>query len=123
MRANACADILTSPVKALVEGANTVSCGNDFTVWLCDGKLHAAGNPQYGQLGDGSDHEYNAKDSEWVVIKVLLVTCLQQAATNTVAGYWLPGAECMLGGQWLARPQFKLLLQSTAGMCLQSAQP
>jgi hypothetical protein len=25
----------------------------------------SAGNPQYGQLGDGSDHMYNAKDSEW----------------------------------------------------------
>jgi hypothetical protein len=27
-------------------------------------QVYAAGNPQYGQLGDGSDHAYNAKDSE-----------------------------------------------------------
>lgn len=32
-------------------------------MWLCDGKLFAAGNPQCGQLGDGSDHSLNVKDS------------------------------------------------------------
>lgn len=31
-------------------------------MWLCEGKLHSAGLPQYGQLGHGSDGEYNAKD-------------------------------------------------------------
>lgn len=32
-------------------------------MWLCDGRLFAAGNPQSGQLGDGSDHSLNVKDS------------------------------------------------------------
>ena len=57
------ADLQLSPVKALVAAATAVSCGVDFTVWIADGKAMAAGNPQYGQLGDGSDHAYNSKDS------------------------------------------------------------
>ena len=40
-----------------------VACGNDFTLWLCKQRIWSAGNPQYGQLGHGTDHEYNAKDS------------------------------------------------------------
>lgn len=57
-------DLQLAPVKARVEGVASVSCGADFTVWLSrKGEVWAAGNPQYGQLGDGSDHVYNAKDS------------------------------------------------------------
>ncbi|MEW5307892.1 MAG: hypothetical protein WDW38_007738 [Sanguina aurantia] len=56
-------ELMTSPVKALVVKASTVSCGTDFTVWLCSGTVFSAGSGQYGQLGDGSDHSYNAKDS------------------------------------------------------------
>jgi hypothetical protein len=33
---------------------------------VCYVQVYAAGNPQYGQLGGGSDHSYNAKDSEWL---------------------------------------------------------
>jgi hypothetical protein len=40
-----------------------VSCGVDFTIWIANGKAMGAGSPQYGQLGDGTDHAYNAKDS------------------------------------------------------------
>lgn len=54
-----------SPVKALVVKASTVSCGTDFTVWLCSGTVFSAGSGQFGQLGDGSDHSYNAKDCEF----------------------------------------------------------
>ena len=56
------AELLLSPVKALVSGCTMVACGAEFTMWLCEGKLFSAGNPQYGQLGHGTDHEYNAKD-------------------------------------------------------------
>ncbi|KAK9917811.1 hypothetical protein WJX75_008519 [Coccomyxa subellipsoidea] len=56
-------ELLLSPVKALVSGCTMVACGAEFTMWLCEGKLYSAGNPQYGQLGHGTDHEYNAKDS------------------------------------------------------------
>lgn len=54
-----------SPVKALVSSATSVACGADFTMWLSSAAgagIVAAGLPQYGQLGDGSDHEYNAKE-------------------------------------------------------------
>jgi hypothetical protein len=32
-------------------------------MWITDGQLYSAGCPQYGQLGHGSTHEYNTKDS------------------------------------------------------------
>jgi alpha-tubulin suppressor-like RCC1 family protein len=32
-------------------------------MWLSEGKLYAAGSPQHGMLGDGSDHSCNVKDS------------------------------------------------------------
>eukprot|EP00879_Flechtneria_rotunda_P014497 GHRR01015149.1.p1 GENE.GHRR01015149.1~~GHRR01015149.1.p1 ORF type:complete len:445 (+),score=126.49 GHRR01015149.1:103-1437(+) len=61
---NAPEDLQLAPIKALVEGAANVSCGVDFTAWLTkDGKVLTAGNPQYGQLGHGTNHEYNAKDT------------------------------------------------------------
>lgn len=56
-------EVVLSPSKCVVEGCTAVSCGIDFSVFLCNGKVYAAGNPQYGQLGDGSDHVYNAKDT------------------------------------------------------------
>jgi alpha-tubulin suppressor-like RCC1 family protein len=52
------------PVKAQIEGVTAVSAGMDFTMWLCSGRVWSAGYPQYGQLGDGSDHMFNASDSE-----------------------------------------------------------
>lgn len=61
----AAAELLLSPVKALVAGCSAVAAGAEFTVWLCEGKLYSAGCPQYGQLGHGTDHEYNAKDCAW----------------------------------------------------------
>ncbi|KAI8900764.1 regulator of chromosome condensation 1/beta-lactamase-inhibitor protein II [Globomyces pollinis-pini] len=37
----------------------SASCGIDFTIVLTeDGKLFGFGSPQFGQLGDGSDHSY-----------------------------------------------------------------
>ena len=53
---------MKAPVQAQVQNASQVSCGVDFTVWLCKGQLYSAGNPQYGQLGHGTDHEHNTKD-------------------------------------------------------------
>ena len=57
-----CADLILSPAKAAVSGATAVAAGMDFTVWLCGGRVWSAGNPQFGQLGHGTDHEYNASD-------------------------------------------------------------
>jgi alpha-tubulin suppressor-like RCC1 family protein len=47
----------------LISNCNKVACGAEFTMWLSDGKLYAAGSPQHGMLGDGSDHSCNVKDS------------------------------------------------------------
>ncbi|GAX75806.1 hypothetical protein CEUSTIGMA_g3249.t1 [Chlamydomonas eustigma] len=61
-------DLQLSPVKCIVSEAIAVAAGADFTVWIAGGKALAAGNPQYGQLGDGSDHAYNSKDSSICII-------------------------------------------------------
>jgi alpha-tubulin suppressor-like RCC1 family protein len=64
-------DLQLSPVKCLVSEATAVAAGADFTGWIAGGKVMAAGNPQYGQLGDGSDHAYNSKDCEEMMIATL----------------------------------------------------
>lgn len=53
---------MKTPVLAKIRHASKVACGIDFTIWLCKGQLYSAGNPQHGQLGHGTDHEYNAKE-------------------------------------------------------------
>ncbi|KAG8377892.1 hypothetical protein BUALT_Bualt08G0080800 [Buddleja alternifolia] len=56
----------SSPVRCLVSEVKTAVCGGDFTVWLTStegSSILTAGLPQYGQLGHGSDNEYNTKDS------------------------------------------------------------
>ncbi|KAK1325497.1 hypothetical protein QJS10_CPA01g02284 [Acorus calamus] len=59
-------EIEPSPVPCLVSEVTNVVCGGDFTVWLTSvegSSIMTAGLPQYGQLGHGTDNEYNAKDS------------------------------------------------------------
>uniref|UniRef100_A0A0D9WAS1 Uncharacterized protein n=1 Tax=Leersia perrieri TaxID=77586 RepID=A0A0D9WAS1_9ORYZ len=59
-------EIETSPVPCLVTEATNAICGADFTVWLSSvegSSILTAGLPQYGQLGHGTDNEYNVKDS------------------------------------------------------------
>lgn len=59
-------EIEASPVRCLVSEVKTTSCGGDFTVWLSSAEgasILTAGLPQYGQLGHGTDNEYNTKDS------------------------------------------------------------
>lgn len=54
-----------SPVPTLVQNATDVACGADFTMWLTSSEkasIMSAGLPQYGQLGHGTDNEYNAKE-------------------------------------------------------------
>lgn len=55
-----------SPVRCLITDVKDVSCGADFTVWLSSiegASILTAGHPQYGQLGHGTDNEYNMKES------------------------------------------------------------
>ena len=41
-----------------------VACGAEFTLFVTkDGALYACGNPQYGQLGIGTDGQYNSSGS------------------------------------------------------------
>lgn len=50
-------------VKALVEGVADAKCGAEFTLWRTrEGRVFSAGLPQYGQLGHGTDEEYNAAE-------------------------------------------------------------
>ena len=59
-------DVRTLPVQcAGITGVTAVSCGAEFTAWICgeDGGVFTAGLPQYGQLGHGTDHEYNTAAS------------------------------------------------------------
>ncbi|KAL1343911.1 uncharacterized protein [Arachis hypogaea] len=59
-------EIESSPVRCLVSEVNYTTCGGDFTVWLSSvegSSILTAGLPQYGQLGHGTDNEYNSKDS------------------------------------------------------------
>ncbi|CAK7346251.1 unnamed protein product [Dovyalis caffra] len=69
----------SSPVRCHVSDVKTTACGADFTVWLSSAEgasililadwhnvllvSRSAGLPQYGQLGHGTDNEYNTKDS------------------------------------------------------------
>ena len=64
-------DLQLSPVQSLVLDATAVSCGVDFTIWIAGGKAMGAGSPQFGQLGDGSDHAYNAKDSSICMVNII----------------------------------------------------
>ncbi|KAH9693256.1 regulator of chromosome condensation (RCC1) family protein [Citrus sinensis] len=59
-------EIEPSPVRCLVSEVTATACGADFTVWLSSvegASILNAGLPQYGQLGHGTDNEYNTKDS------------------------------------------------------------
>lgn len=58
-------EIESSPVRCQVSDVKGVACGGEFTVWLSSGQgssILTAGLPQYGQLGHGTDNEYNSKD-------------------------------------------------------------
>ncbi|WOK98092.1 protein RCC2 [Canna indica] len=58
-------EIEPSPVMCLVSQATNAACGADFTVWLSSvegSSILTAGLPQYGQLGHGTNNEYNSKD-------------------------------------------------------------
>ncbi|XP_010533651.1 PREDICTED: protein RCC2 homolog [Tarenaya hassleriana] len=59
-------EVEPSPVQCLVSDVSNTACGADFTVWLSStegASILTAGLPQYGQLGHGTDNEYNMKDS------------------------------------------------------------
>ncbi|ESQ34808.1 hypothetical protein EUTSA_v10007331mg [Eutrema salsugineum] len=60
-------EVESSPLPCLVsDEVTSIACGSDFTVWLSStegASILTAGLPQYGQLGHGTDNEFNMKDS------------------------------------------------------------
>jgi len=52
-----------NPAKVIVPEVTDCKCGAEFTMWIAkDGGLFSAGLPQYGQLGHGTDEEFNAAE-------------------------------------------------------------
>lgn len=90
------AELLKAPVLAKISESSQVSCGVDFTVWLCKGQLYSAGNPQYGQLGHGTDHEYNAKDCKQAAPSILLLMKWQRQKVSGSLMHELRWAVCQM---------------------------
>ena len=83
---------VADPKKCVtIADCSKVSCGAEFTMFLCKGKLYAAGNPQNGQLGDGSDHSLNVKDSSIKIMHEpqgvpIMVPHIPDEVTNVACG-------------------------------------
>ncbi|KAH7845457.1 hypothetical protein Vadar_002341 [Vaccinium darrowii] len=59
-------EVESSPIRCLVSEVRNAACGADFSVWLTSTEgtsILTAGLPQYGQLGHGTDNEYNTRNS------------------------------------------------------------
>lgn len=59
-------EIESSPIRCHVSDVKHTACGADFSVWLTStegASIMTCGLPQYGQLGHGTDNEYNTKES------------------------------------------------------------
>ena len=68
-------DLRPAPVQCTgVSGATArAPAAPKFTAWICGdgGAVYTAGLPQYGQLGHGTDHEYNMASSS---VKIAVTT-------------------------------------------------
>ncbi|GJN26139.1 hypothetical protein PR202_gb14047 [Eleusine coracana subsp. coracana] len=87
-------EIESSPVPCLVAEATNAVCGADFTVWLSSvegSSILTAGLPQYGQLGHGTDNEYNAKDSS---VKLQYDPQPRPRAISTLSGKTIVKVAC-----------------------------
>ncbi|CAI0435822.1 unnamed protein product [Linum tenue] len=87
-------EIESSPVRCLVSDVKTTACGADFTVWLSSAQgatILTAGLPQYGQLGHGTDNEYNTKDSS---VRLAYEAQPQPKAIAALAGETIVKVAC-----------------------------
>ncbi|XP_061350767.1 uncharacterized protein LOC133295891 [Gastrolobium bilobum] len=87
-------EIESSPVRCLVSEVIYTTCGGDFTVWLSStegASILTAGLPQYGQLGHGTDNEYNSKDSS---VKLVYEAQPKPRAIATFAGETIVKVAC-----------------------------
>ncbi|KAK6938922.1 Regulator of chromosome condensation, RCC1 [Dillenia turbinata] len=83
-----------SPVRCHVSEVKEVACGADFTVWLTSvegASILTAGLPQYGQLGHGTDNEYNTKDSS---VKLVYEPQPRPRAIASLAGETIVKVAC-----------------------------
>ena len=94
-------------MKSVISNATAVSAGAEFTVWLCEGgKLLTAGLPQYGQLGHGEDHQYNASDSsvkmvfEAQPVPRIIRALEDKVVTRVACGNNHTVCVCADGGVW-----------------------
>ncbi|KAI4336809.1 hypothetical protein L6164_015289 [Bauhinia variegata] len=87
-------EIESSPVRSAVSEVKNTACGGDFTVWLSSiegASILTAGLPQYGQLGHGTDNEYNSKDSS---VKLVYEAQPRPRAITTLAGETVVKVAC-----------------------------
>lgn len=99
-------DAILTPQKCQIYNASRVCCGAEFTIWLCDGALFSAGLPQYGQLGHGTDNQYNASDSsvkmvfEPQPVPTKIQALAEKKVTQLACGHNHSIAVCSDGGVW-----------------------
>ncbi|XVF35992.1 hypothetical protein REPUB_Repub19eG0019800 [Reevesia pubescens] len=87
-------EIESSPVRCLVSQVTNTACGAEFTVWLSSvegASILTAGLPQYGQLGHGTDNEYNSKDSS---VKLVYEAQPRPRAIATLSGETIVKVAC-----------------------------
>ncbi|KAF5740828.1 regulator of chromosome condensation family protein [Tripterygium wilfordii] len=87
-------EIESSPVRCLASEVKNTACGSDFTVWLSSvegSSILTAGLPQYGQLGHGTDNEYNMKDSS---VRLVYEAQPRPKAIGSLAGETIVKVAC-----------------------------
>ncbi|KAL0704642.1 hypothetical protein Bca4012_071067 [Brassica carinata] len=96
------AEVESSPLPCVVSDQVTdIACGAEFTVWLKEplycmvslifGLVLTAGLPQYGQLGHGTDNEFNMKDSS---VKLAYEAQPRPKAMASLAGETIVKVAC-----------------------------
>ncbi|KAL8524029.1 hypothetical protein ACS0TY_013841 [Phlomoides rotata] len=83
-----------SPVRCQASEVKSAVCGAEFTVWLTfveGSSILTAGLPQWGQLGHGSNNEYNTKDSS---VKLAYEAQPRPKAIASLAGETIVKAAC-----------------------------
>ncbi|KAG6557008.1 hypothetical protein Mapa_001424 [Marchantia paleacea] len=82
------------PVRCLVTEVKQVYCGAEFTLWLSSvtgASILSAGLPQYGQLGHGTDNEYNSKEGS---VRLVYEPQPRPRAIASLAGKNITKAAC-----------------------------
>ncbi|PKU81951.1 Ultraviolet-B receptor UVR8 [Dendrobium catenatum] len=87
-------EIEAFPVASLVSEVTKAACGADFTAWLSSvegSSIITAGLPQYGQLGHGTDNEYNTKESS---VKLAYEPQPRPRAISSLSGKTITKVAC-----------------------------